>query len=114
MNNTPNLRTFIEQQLRERSMSAREFARFVGVSSSTISRAMAHDNTSEPSLTFLSKLANATNTDLCTLVELIVPNSRGNINPQIIRIAERIDKLPVSAQELLDSVIFGLSLQRDK
>lgn len=112
--NTIKLRQFIEREMQERSMSAREFARFVGVSSSTISRTMASDNKNEPTLYFLDKLASATHVELCYLVELLYPQPRRGVDPDVARLAESISKLPVEAQEMVDSIILGLSLKSHK
>lgn len=111
-NRNDTLRGFIETELIKRSMSAREFAKFVGVSSSTISRAMAFDNKTEPSLSFLNKLASATSTDICTLVYLVYPDSRPTRSAEMQRLADDIGKLPPDMQQLVDSLIVGMVVKQ--
>lgn len=92
-------------------MSAREFALLVGVASTTITRAMLPD-APEPTVEFLAKLARATNTDLCTLVKLVVPDLPGNVSADALLLAERISRLPKDKQEIVDAFILGTMLQK--
>lgn len=67
------LSEFIREQMYKRRVKEREFAALVGVSHSVINRYANADTTgynSEPTLTFLSKLAKATQTDVCRLVKM--------------------------------------------
>ncbi len=105
------LKLFIEREMTERGMSAREFAKFVGVASSTISRITANKGASEPSITFLSKLADATKVDICTLVYLVAPGGRREPTPTARDLANRISKLPKDRQNLIDAVLMGITLQ---
>lgn len=112
MSDNKLLREFIERQLQERSMSAREFARFVGVSSSTISRAMSFESNSDPSMEFLIKLSRATATDICEIIYLIYPDDRPNRRPEVVRMADEIATLPPNMQELIDSLIVGMVVKQ--
>jgi len=112
MSDNQLLREFIERQLQERSMSAREFARFVGVASSTISRAMSYDKSSDPSIEFLMKLSRATATDICEIIYLIYPDTRPNRRPEVTRLADEIATLPPNMQELIDSLIVGMVIKQ--
>jgi len=106
-----SLRTFIEDQLFQRQMSAREFARFVGVSSSTINRVLTYENGGEPTIGFLAKLATATATDLCHLVSLVAPDAprQGDYSLAVRDIANRIAKLDERWQDFLDAVLIAIA-----
>lgn len=107
------LREFIEREMTTRSMSTHEFADFVGVSQSTISRAMAFEDAPEPKLDFLAKLAVATGTDIGALVALVKPEA-SKIDPTARLLAERIEKLSPEDREFLDTFILGAALKRGK
>lgn len=93
-------------------MSARQFAEFVGVASTTITRAMDDKNAPTPSLDFLARLARATNTDICTLVALVMPDASKQISPEARLLAERISRLSPEKQEIVDAFILGTLLQQ--
>lgn len=100
---------FIENELRQRHMSAREFATFIGVAHTTVGRAMYKD-APDPTLDFLVKLARATNVDLCTLVALVKPDDV-KIQPDIQLIADRIARLPADKREIVDGYLRSLTLK---
>lgn len=81
------LREFIEREMTARDMSTHEFADFVGVSQSTIVRAMSYEDAPEPKLNFLAKLAVATKVDIGVLVSLIKPEA-SKISPDARLLAE--------------------------
>ena len=107
------LRQFLQHEMRSRGMSARQFAEFVGVANTTITRAMYDDEEAPmPGLEFLAKLANATGTDLCTLVALIMPEAVRSVSPEESLLASRISRLPRDQQEIVDSFILGALLKQ--
>lgn len=105
------LREFIEREMTARDMSTHEFADFVGVSQSTIVRAMSYEDAPEPKLNFLAKLAVATKVDIGVLVSLIKPEA-SKISPDARLLAERIEQLSPQDREFLDTYILGLALKR--
>lgn len=106
-----NLSLFISNYIRENGITVNELARHSKIAHSTLDRWIA--GTSTPSLKQLDVLARYTKTDLCYLVELIYPQSRGGVSPDVTRLAESIGKLPVEGKEMIDAIILGLSLKRN-
>ncbi len=107
------LRDFIQSQMDSRDMSARKFAELVGVSQTTITRALSFDNPPEPSLDFLKKLAAATSTDIRDLVVLAAPDAFTTEPSTEARIlATYIEKLPDDLREMVDSFIFRRATSR--
>lgn len=104
------LKDFIAEELKRRNLTIREFAKEVGVSSSTIVRTMSK-KPPEPSLEFLAKLARYTHTDLCSLVALIHPDAT-TVNAEAAIIANRVAQLPPERQEMFDEFILWLSSQK--
>lgn len=105
---TMTLQGFIETQLKERSMSGREFAVFLGVSHTVVYQALKPDYV--PSLEFLVALARGTGMDLCSIVALVYPDlARRDARAYLI--AQRIAALPASEQDAIDALLTGF-LQR--
>lgn len=103
------LRDFINDEMRRRQMSQRQFADFVGVSHQTISRALDLHAPPEPSLDFLYKLAKSTGTDCCTLFLLIYPDL-SSLSPRARLLAQQIDSLPAELQDILERYLLGVAL----
>lgn len=101
------LGAFILSEMRKRDMSMREFATYAGVSQPTISRLVNQPDPPQPTLDFLSKLAKATGVDICTLVEMALPDESPIIepNPELRLLAQRIRNLPPDAQALIETLI---------
>lgn len=112
MGKSDGLPRFIQSYFQSHSMSINDLAKNMGVPHSTVAR-WASGKT-EPSLKQLNKLAMTTSTSLCDLVELLYPQSSRSVSPDIARLAEQISHLPIQAQELIDSIILGLSIKGDK
>lgn len=110
------LRSFVQDQLQQRQMSARKFAEFVGTSPTTINKVLSFDDTTEHTIEFLAKLATATNTDLCTLVLLVAPSAprQGEYSLFVRHIANRISKLDDRWQEFFDAVLVAIAGQGSK
>jgi transcriptional regulator with XRE-family HTH domain len=107
-----NLHDFLLHEMRSRGMSARQFAEFVGVANTTITRAMYGDEAPMPGLEFLAKLASATGTDLCALVALVMPEAVRSVSPEESLLAARISRLPRDKQEIVDSFVLGALLKQ--
>lgn len=100
---------FLQTEMQRMGMSAREFASYVGVAHTTISRAMDADPP-QPSLSFLVKLVQATDADICTLVALAVPELETEIDPQVQLLAAKIQSLSPTQREFLEDYLLGASI----
>lgn len=107
-----SLKEFIETEMHQRDMGVNEFARYVGVGHSTISKALLPEPPM-PKLDFLEKLALATHIDLCTIVAMVKPDAT-RIRPDVQLIADRIARLSASERKFLDDHMRGLRLDRDE
>jgi transcriptional regulator with XRE-family HTH domain len=100
------LKDFIAQEIKRRSLSMREFAKAVDVSSTTIVRALS-DNPPTPTLDFLEKLSTYTHVDILTLVAMVKPNAT-RLNPSAMLLVDRISNLPPDKQTMVNALIQGL------
>lgn len=102
-----NLREFILGEMKRRGMSAREFAKFVGVGHTTINDLVSKDRI--PGIDFLSKLADATQTDLAALMYLTFPETatRNALSADARILAQRIEQLPEPVREAVKAMIIG-------
>lgn len=106
------LKEFIEEEMRTRNMNASQFADFVGVSHTTIGRAIDPRNPTTPSPEFLVKLARATKINLSTLIARIMPEAEhSEVDSKALLMAERIAQLPPDKQAVLDELILGFLLK---
>ena len=101
---------FIEDELKKRSMSIREFSRFVGISHSAISKYLSNPTETNISIEFMVRVAEATNTDLASIVAMEYPDDT-EITPQVRLLAQRIAELPPEQQEVIDSLLLGMSIK---
>ncbi len=100
-------RQFLIDEMKRRDMSNRQFADLVGVSNSTINRAVDAKKPTQPTLDFLVKLSKTTSTSLFTLIEMAYPDvtDESKVNPSTQVLAQRIERLPEHIQEALMSLI---------
>jgi transcriptional regulator with XRE-family HTH domain len=103
------LRDFILLQMHQRDMSAREFARFIGVSHGTINRFLDYGEreVGYPSVDFLFKLAKATDTDIGVVMRLLEPNF-DELDPQVMVIAQEIAHLSPEERRLVETFVRGI------
>lgn len=103
------LRNFILSQMKERNMSFREFADFVGISQSTISRMIRANKPTVPTVELLAKLAITTHTDIIELIDLAYPGimEKARLSATAQVIAQRIDNLPKEKRDALIALFFG-------
>jgi transcriptional regulator with XRE-family HTH domain len=96
--------------MKQRDLSARGFADFVGVSHTLINRLIDGRNPYEPSLDFLLTLSKATQVSFISLVELAFPEiiEASTLSPQARILAEQIEQLPPQAQEAISMMIRGM------
>lgn len=109
---------FIEAELKRRDMSAREFAKFIDVPNTLINKFRNHGLSEhyagkpigDPSLEFLVKLSKATQTDICALLALVVPDAQ-IIDPQARIIAQRITRLSPEKRRIVDTFLEGVAVK---
>jgi len=103
---------FIELEMKKRDMSIREFSRFVGISHSAVSKYLSHPDTKSISIEFMVRVADATNTDLASIVAMVYPEHT-TVNAEVRILAERIANLPPDKRKMVDSLLLGLSIGLD-
>ena len=114
MQDVLTLKEFIEQEMRRREMTMRQFAEFIGVSHATISRTLSPQEPTEPSIDVLVKLAKATGVSVSSLIALVRPDADDiNINPRARVLAERIANLPDTKREIAETYLLGILLKED-
>lgn len=100
------LAEFLEIEMNQRKMSVREFARFVGVSHSVISK---HHNKEDitPSIDFLLKLSEKTETNLQAVLAMAFPDvmKKTALSPRATILAQRFDNLSEPIQDMLLSFV---------
>lgn len=112
MQNSESLKGFIEEEMRQRDMSARQFAEFVGVAHTTINRAIDPTDPTTPSPEFLVKLAKATRVNLSSLIALIMPDvETTTIDARSQVLAEKIAQLPPDKREIAEAFILAALMQ---
>jgi transcriptional regulator with XRE-family HTH domain len=104
-----NLRDFIAQEIRNRSISQREFARIVGVSNTAIVKATS-DDPPEPTLDFLTKLARVTGVSVTALVAMVVPDDVV-ADAEALALAEQIKNLPPEKREMIEALVRGYGMK---
>lgn len=102
------LAEWLLEEIDARHMSIREFARFCNIGNQTLNNILdpRKDEEIYPSIATLIRLAQATNTDLCTLVAFIAPDAT-RTSPRARLMAERIDRLSPEKQEIVDRYLLG-------
>ncbi len=106
---------WLQQEIDQRHMSVREFARRAELSHGTLNRILApvSEDDCYPSVRTLVKLARYTGTDLCALVALVAPeDSRVDAEAQIL--VERIRRLTPESREIAENYILGTLLKSRK
>lgn len=104
---------FLQDEIERRGMSARQFAEFVDVAPSTVSRCIDEKNPQIPGLEFLIKLATATGVSITSLVAMAYPDltvtTRPSPSAQIL--AQQIEQLPATTQEVILAIIRGTRIK---
>jgi transcriptional regulator with XRE-family HTH domain len=108
------LSNFILAEIQKRDMSAREFARFIGASHSSVNRLLnySQDEVHYPSVDFILRLAKATNKDVGEIMKLIdpdVPTDDPELDPQVKIIAERIQRLGERERRMVEKFVQSVS-----
>lgn len=110
-----DLRDFIEREMKSRQMNISQFARFVGVSHTTIGRLIDPQNPTTPSPELLVALAEKTGVNYSALTALVLPAAEQvELDPKAVIRAERIGQLTPEQQEHIDEIILGMFLNKRK
>ncbi len=106
---------WLQQEIDQRRMSVREFARRADLSHGTLNRILAPENEDDryPSVRTLVKLARFTGVDLCTLVALVAPEDTG-IDADANILVGRIRRLSPESREIAENFILGTLLKGRK
>ena len=104
------LAEFILEYIDHHKLSRRALAEKMGVQHRTLNNYI-NNGDSHPTLYFLTMLCRATGTDLLTLVALVAPDDVKPINPDIMRLAERINNLPGAYKEAVIAMIMNAPLK---
>lgn len=98
---------FINTEIERRHMSAREFARFVGVAPAVINkfRDYGTKDVGYPSVDVLLRLSKATGTDICYLMALVDSDAVKPVDIETRTLAETIRKLPQEVQLIIRGFI---------
>lgn len=100
------LRDFLQDQMRKRGMSARQFAELCGVSNTVISRAISKTKPTTPDITTLDKIARAIGVDVFSLIRLVIPDADDmDIEARIT--AQEIVRLPADERRFIMAFIRG-------
>jgi len=101
-----DLRDFVEREMKSRQMNISQFARFIGVSHTTIGRLIDPQNPTTPSPELLVALAEKTGVNYSALTALILPAAeQTELDPKTVIRAERIGQLTPEQQEHIDEII---------
>ena len=105
-----NFKDFLQDEIERRRMSARQFAEFVDVAPSTVTRCVDEQSPAIPGLDFLIKLSTSLNISLPALVELAYPDYTLKTNPSAAAriMAQQIEQLPQAAQDVIAAIIRGM------
>jgi transcriptional regulator with XRE-family HTH domain len=109
---TTAFQKWLLDEMQARDMSIRQFGAFTGVNFSTLTKLLAagSDDSRLPSVRTLAQLAEATQTDICSLIALLVPNAT-TMDAASRILAERIRRLPPDGQAVVEQWLLGRSLQ---
>jgi transcriptional regulator with XRE-family HTH domain len=102
---------FIVNEMDKRKMSARAFAEHIGVSSNTIN-AYVNGKEITPTLDFLQKLAQKTDTSLVTIIKLAFPGETDDIDidPEVYLLAKELSELPESVRDIIKTIMRSQTL----
>lgn len=103
---------FLQQEMRRRDLSVRQFAEVIGIDHSTLSKLMRFEKPPTPSTETLIAVSKATGVSLTTLIALAFPDLKNiEVTANVLMLAERIERLPPDKRDLIDSLIMGMLLK---
>lgn len=104
---------WLEEQMRDRGMSARQFADLVDVAPSTITRSIDKEHPYKPGMRFIRKLASATGVPVSVLAELANPDltaeaaERAKSRADAQLLAYLIEQLPENERKAVKRFVSG-------
>lgn len=109
------LASFLASYLRQRDISARKFADEADLNHHTVNKLLKSDSKGNyPSVDTIVKIARATRTDPCKLLEMVVPDDiaplRTTVEAQLI--GQQIVDLPVEDRVVVDNFLLALRLKK--
>lgn len=101
---------FINEEMKRRDMSVRQFANLMGMSHTTVLKVVDSENPHKPSLEFLIKLADVTKVDIRDLVAMVAPEVAG-VGANVAALSARMGRLSEEQKQIIDRLIAGFTLQ---
>ena len=115
--NNQLFREFLLTQMNQRNMSGREFARFLGISSSSLNRFLDERNPTKPSIEALGQISATLGVAIDVLFAKVEPDIKFTTvypDPEAIAIADRITKLSPDERQIIDDFIVSRLKRIDK
>lgn len=107
-----SLSDFVKLEMKRRDISsAREFARFVGISYELVNQMLKGSGAKYPKIETLLKLAEATGTDVVSLFLLVLPDNARRANPEDLILSQRIQQLSPEFRKMIDVFVHSSTLQ---
>lgn len=101
------LAQFLRKQMEHRSMTIRDFAKFIGVSHSVVQRAIDEDKPSTPDTETMIKISKALGVDMNTLAYMLDPGAL-SMDFEAVILAQQIQSLPEEDRRAIDALLMGL------
>lgn len=104
---TNGFQDFLKTEIKKRQLTPRQFAFFVGVDPSTMTRALDEKKPPAPTVEFVVKVARATHTNAMTLMAMAYPEiaEETNINPSWLLLAQQFEQLPEDFRNVIMAII---------
>ncbi|HRF95120.1 MAG TPA: helix-turn-helix transcriptional regulator [Aggregatilineales bacterium] len=108
-------RAWLLSEIKKRDMSAREFARWVGLTNTTINKYLDERDERIPSIESLVAIAQKTGTPVDTLLTMIYPDIDERFlraDDRTMELVQKITQLPPEKREIVEAFIIGTLLQQ--
>lgn len=101
---------WLESEVQKSRLSYSEYAKHIGVATTTITRAADKRKPKTPGFDFLYKLAKATGKSFLALVELAYPEvvEETKLSPSAQLLAQEIETLPEDKRAIFEAMVRGL------
>jgi predicted transcriptional regulator len=105
-----DFRSFLAEQMQSRQMNKREFARFLGISESSLYSYIKQDDPQIPGDDTLLKIHIKTSVPLTTLIELRDPgiSRRAHLSAHAQLLAEQYEQMSVDQRRIIDMLFENL------
>lgn len=113
--NLEPFRNFLLDEIKKRDMSVREFAKWVGLTNTTINKYLDARDGRIPTIESLVALAQKTGTPIDTLLAMIYPDIDSRLirtDDKTIELVQKIVQLPPEKREIVEAFIIGTILQQ--